>query len=232
MFHDRHQHSAREVFVTLEDIDILGSQSGHRVQARRRRLEVGRGVVGRIVYSGRLPVARALYGRQHVRGLLSQSLGPFSRYHDQRRRPIVLHTAVVKMERLHNPARLVVDLLRQRAPVHDRARVTLRVRIARERNGSERPLPDTVLPHEAAHTHGKHLGRRHQAIGSRECLRARRHRRTCPLAVAVILTLRQAAEHDHRIGETGGHRSRSVGHSSRAAATTATPHHGAVAEFR
>ena len=100
--------------------------------------------------------------------MLAQVAGALGGDEDQRGGAVVLQAAVEEPEGLHDPARGVVRLGRQRPAVHHRARVVLRVVVGGERDRALGLGLDAVVVHEAHHPHGEALGRRHEPVGEGE----------------------------------------------------------------
>ena len=110
VLHQAHHHAAGEVLVALADVHVAGLDAGHRVQPLRHRLEVRRAVVGGVVRRGRLAVVGALRRGQQICGLLLKVAGPLGGRQHERGGAVVLQAAVEQVERLHDPARVVVVL--------------------------------------------------------------------------------------------------------------------------
>ena len=146
--------------------------------------------------------------RADVDGLLGELAGALGAGHDHRRRAVVLLAAVEEPERLDDPARVEVVVLRQLAAVADRARVALRVRVAGERDLGQGVLGDVVLVHEALRDHRVPVGRHHHPVGDAEgaLLRDPHPAGHARLSEAPVLPLREAAIADDVVRVARGDR--------------------------
>ena len=129
------------------------------------------------------------------------------------------------MERLDDPARVVVLLLRERPPIHHGPGVVLGMVIRGQRQRPQRALLHPMFVHEALHLHGEALRRRHEAIRNRVRAVAGDDIAHGPLAEAPELPLRQRPEHDHALGHSRRHRCRGICKSAGATAAATAPLH-------
>ena len=136
-----------------------------------------------------------------------QVAGALGRGDHHGRGAVVLRTAVEQVEGLHDPARLVVGLARQRAAVADRPGIALGVGVAGQRDVAQRFLANVVVVHEAPRLH-RALGRRvEQAVGGGPGHRRRQPPAPsgAPGAEAPELPLRDRTEHHHVARVTRAH---------------------------
>ena len=70
MLDQAHHHSAGEILVRLERVNVLRPDTGHLIETRRERFKIRRRVVRLIVRRRVLPVVRPLRRRHQVRGFL------------------------------------------------------------------------------------------------------------------------------------------------------------------
>ncbi len=135
------------------------------------------------------------------------------------------------MERLGDPARLVVFLARERTPIHHGARIELRVVVIGERHRRERLLVDAVLMHEAARAQRNPLRGNVEAVGRGVRWRARDRVGHRGLAEAAELALREGAK-DHAVFRVAGRdRRRRIADRARTAAATTAPDHPSEAKM-
>ena len=224
-------HGAGEVFIDLRDIDVARLDSRHRVEPRRERLEIRGRVIGSVFGGGALPEIGTLRRSHHVRGLLLQVARAVRAGQDHGGGAIVLHAAVVEMERLDDPSRLVVGLARERTAVHHGARIELRVVITGHRDRGERVLGDAMLMHEAAGAERDPLRGRGHPVWPGVRRRSGDGANRGGLPEAAELALRERSV-DYDAGrEACDDRGGGVADRAGAATTAATPEHGGEAQL-
>ncbi len=134
---------------------------------------------------------------------MRQVARPLDGRDDRRRGAVVLGTAIVEMERRHDPTRGVVRLARERVTAAQRARVALGVGVGGERDLAERLLRYPVIVHEARGLQGALVRGRQHAVRSVPGegpghSSARRAPGAAGLPVAAELALRERPE-DHDV---------------------------------
>ena len=229
---DGHHHAAGEVLVALQHVDVPGGHLGHLVQPRRQRGEAGGRVQRRVVARGAGAVLGSGGGPQQVHRCVRQVADTFGGHHDERRRAIVLHAAVVEAMRLDDPPCLVVGLRGQGTAVHHRPGIVLSMVIGGQGYRFVGVAADAGLVQVAHATHGEHLRRRHQPVGHRVGGLARDARELRPLAEAGELALGQGPEHHHALSHAGGDSRRRGRHGSGSTAAAAAPLHAGETQLR
>src|ERR1700704_949877 len=145
------QHEGGEVVVDHGGLDVVGTEAGGVPELARHEPHLGEPRDRVPVVAGHhvLVLARALGRSVEDRWRMGQVARTFERRDDDRLRAVALLAAVEQVERLDDPARLLVLLERDRLFVEPRFRIRRRVLAVRYCDASEVLARGAVLVHIA-----------------------------------------------------------------------------------
>jgi hypothetical protein len=164
-FFQLHEHIRGEVVVQDRGADVLRADAGLAPELARdhAHLRQRAHVVAVIAGHRELVGTRALRGGLDHRRAVRQVTGPFLAGDHDRHRPVAFLTAVEQVQRLDDPAGLLVLGQRDRLAVEPGVRVRRGVLPVRDRHPAEVLAGRARLVHVPAGRHGHRRGRRGQA---------------------------------------------------------------------